>query len=107
MNIYVGNLEFKTTEDELRTLFQGYGQVERVNIVRDGDTGQPRGFAFVEMNNNAEAEQAIAAVNGSNLGGRTLNVNQARPKPEQKGGGGQGGRRSTGGGSGRGGGHGY
>ena len=108
MNIYVGNLDFKTTEDELRTLFQGYGQVERVNIVRAGDTGQPRGFAFVEMNNNGEAEQAIAGVNGSNLGGRTLNVNQARPKTERGSGGGQGGRRSTGGGGfGRGGGQGY
>lgn len=108
MNIYVGNLDFKTTEDELRTLFQGYGQVERVNIVRDGDTGQPRGFAFVEMNNDGEAEQAIAGVNGSNLGGRTLNVNQARPKTERGSGRGQGGRRSFGGGGfGRGGGHGY
>lgn len=106
MNIYVGNLDLKTTEDELRTLFQGYGQVERVNIVRAGDTGQSRGFAFVEMNNNGEAEQAIAGVNGSNMGGRTLNANQARPKSER--GGGQGGRRSTGGGGfGRGGGHGY
>jgi RNA recognition motif-containing protein len=97
-NIYVGNLDFRTTEDELRQVFEAYGQVDRVNMIRDRDTGQPRGFAFVEMTNDAEAEKAIAGVNGTNLGGRTLNVSEARPKPERSGGGGRGPR---GGGYGR------
>ena len=96
-NIYVGNLDFRTTEDELRQVFEGYGQVDRVNMIRDRDTGQPRGFAFVEMNNDAEAEKAIAGVNGTNVGGRTLNVSEARPKPERGGGG----RGPRGGGYGR------
>jgi cold-inducible RNA-binding protein len=105
-NIYVGNLDFRTGEDELRQLFEAYGQVERVNVIRDRDTGQPRGFAFVEMTNDAEAEKAIAGTNGSNFGGRNLNVSEARPKPERperSGGGGGRGR----GGYGRGGGGGY
>ncbi len=82
-NIYVGNLSFNATEEEVRGLFEAYGAVQRVNVVRDRDTGQPRGFAFVEMTNDSEAEKAIAGVNGTNLGGRTLNVNEARPKPER------------------------
>ena len=103
-NIYVGNLDFRTTEEELRQLFEGYGTVERVNMIRDRDTGQPRGFAFVEMTNDAEAEKAIAGINGSNVGGRNLNVSEARPKPERSGGGGGGGGRGgRGGGGGRGG----
>ncbi len=69
-NIYVGNLDFRTSEDELRQLFEGYGAVERVNMIRDRDTGQPRGFAFVEMTNDGEAEKAIAGTNGTQLGGR-------------------------------------
>jgi RNA recognition motif-containing protein len=102
-NIYVGNLSFQTTEQEIRSLFEAHGSVDRVNIVTDRDTGQPRGFAFVEMTNNAEGDRAIEAVNGKDVGGRTLNVNEARPKSEGGGGGrgyagGGGGRRNSGGG---------
>jgi cold-inducible RNA-binding protein len=79
-NIYVGNLEYTTTEEQLRTLFLSHGAVESTTVVRDRDTGQPRGFAFVEMTNDAEAEKAIQALNGTLLEGRTLNVNEARPK---------------------------
>ena len=87
-NIFVGNLDFGATEQSIRALFEPYGPVERVNIVTDRDTGQPRGFAFVEMTNSNEADQAINALNGTNLGGRALNVNEARPKPDRGGGGG-------------------
>ena len=86
-NIFVGNISFGTTEDEIRSLFQAHGIVERVNIVTDRDTGQPRGFCFVEMANDAEAQRAIAAINGKDLGGRTLNVNEARPKGDRGSGG--------------------
>ena len=89
-NIFVGNLSFKTTQDELQAAFANYGSVERVNIVTDRGTGQPRGFAFVEMTDGNEAEKAIAQLNGSDLNGRALNVNEARPKPQ--GGAGYGGR---------------
>jgi cold-inducible RNA-binding protein len=99
-NIYVGNLDFGTTEDQLRTAFEPYGVVDKVTLVRDRATGQPRGFAFVEMQNDAEGEKAIAALNGSNLGGRNLNVNEARPKMERSGGGGGFGHRGGGGGGG-------
>ena len=75
--IYVGNLSVSATEDMLRSLFEKYGTVERVNIVTDRDTGQPRSFGFVEMSNHAEAVKAIAALNGWELDGRTLNVNEA------------------------------
>lgn len=87
-NIFVGNLDFGATEQSIRALFEPYGAVERVNIVTDRDTGQPRGFAFVEMTNVNEADRAISALNGTNLGGRALNVNEARPKPDRGGGGG-------------------
>jgi cold-inducible RNA-binding protein len=87
-NIFVGNLDFGATEQSIRALFEPYGAVERVNIVTDRDTGQPRGFAFVEMTNSNEADQAINALNGTNLGGRALNVNEARPKPDRGSGGG-------------------
>jgi RNA recognition motif-containing protein len=90
-NIYVGNLSFEATEESVRGLFEAYGTVGRVNIVTDRDTGQPRGFGFVEMANDGEGEKAIAAVNGTELGGRALNVNEARPKAERSGGGGGGG----------------
>ena len=104
-NIFVGNLDFNTSEDELRQLFQTYGQVDRVSIMTDRDTGRSRGFGFVEMTNAEEGEKAIAALNGSQVGGRTLNVNEARPKVERGGGGGGGGRdrggRGGGGGGGR------
>ena len=79
-NIYVGNLDFATTEDQLRTLFAAHGAVETVTIVADRDTGQPRGLAFVEMTSDGEAQDAIRALNGSVHGGRALIVNEARPK---------------------------
>ncbi len=91
-NIFVGNLNFNTGEDELRQMFEQYGQVDRVAIMTDRDTGRSRGFAFVEMTNAEDGEKAIAALNGAQLGGRTLNVNEARPKMERSGGGGGGGR---------------
>ena len=90
-NIFVGNLSFGATEDALRALFESHGTVGRVNIVTDRDSGQPRGFGFVEMNNDAEGDKAIAALNGRDLDGRTLNVNEARPKAERSAGGGGGG----------------
>jgi RNA recognition motif-containing protein len=82
-NLYVGNLPHNTTDSELRTLFAAHGAVDNVNIITDRDTGRARGFAFVEMPNSVEAEKAIAALNGSELGGRTLNVNEARPKADR------------------------
>jgi len=89
-NIFVGNLNFGATEVEVRSLFETYGPVERVNLVTDRDTGQARGFGFVEMSVNADADRAIAELNGRDLHGRALNVNEARPKPERSfGGGGQ------------------
>ena len=90
-NIFVGNLSFGVTEASVRALFETHGSVGRVNIVTDRDTGQPRGFGFVEMANDGEGEKAIAAVNGTDLEGRTLNVNEARPKTERSGSGGGGG----------------
>jgi len=102
-NIFVGNLSFNTNEDEVRQLFESYGQVDRVSIMTDRDTGRSRGFGFVEMNSNDDGEKAIAGLNGSQLGGRTINVNEARPKAERVGGGGGGGRDrgGRGGGGGR------
>lgn len=100
-NLFVGNLSFRTTQDELLAAFQQYGNVERVNIVTDRETGQARGFAFVEMTDRNEAEKAITSLNGAELNGRAMNVNEARPKPEGgRGGGGFGGNRSGGGGGG-------
>ncbi len=102
-NIYVGNLDFRTTEETLRKTFEVYGQVDRVNIVTDKDTGQQRGFAFVEMANDAEGDKAIAGLSGALIDGRALNVNEARPKTQRAGsGGGRGGRGGSGGGGGRG-----
>jgi cold-inducible RNA-binding protein len=98
-NIFVGNLSFQTTQDELFAAFSQFGSVERVNIVTDRDSGQSRGFAFVEMTERRDAENAIASLNGADLNGRAMNVNEARPKPQGGGGGGFGG----GGGRGRGG----
>ncbi len=89
-NIFVGNLNFNTGEDELRQMFEQYGQVDRVSIMTDRDTGRSRGFGFVEMTNAEDGEKAIAALNGTQMGGRTLNVNEARPKAERAGGGGGG-----------------
>jgi RNA recognition motif-containing protein len=89
-NIYVGNISFQTSEQDLDAAFSAYGQVDRVQIVKDRDTGQSRGFAFVEMANNAEADKAMAALNGADIGGRTLTVNEARPREPRPGGGGGG-----------------
>src|SRR3954464_7426194 len=97
-NIFVGNLSFRTTQDELFAAFSQFGSVERVNIVTDRDSGQSRGFAFVEMTERRDAENAIASLNGADLNGRAMNVNEARPKPQ--GGGGFGGGASRGGGRG-------
>ena len=81
-NIFIGNLDFNATDSSLRTLFEPYGDIARVNVVTDRDTGRSRGFAFVEMTDNSQADQAIAALNGVNLDGRALNINEARPKTE-------------------------
>jgi cold-inducible RNA-binding protein len=101
-NIFVGNLDFNVSEDELRNLFATYGPVDRVTILTDRDTGRSRGFGFVEMTNNEDGEKAIAGLNGTQLAGRTLNVNEARPKAERAGSGGGGrDRGGRGGGGGR------
>lgn len=94
-NIFVGNLSFGATEQAVRSLFESYGTVDRVSIVTDRDSGQPRGFGFVEMANDAEGDKAIAALNGRDLEGRTLNVNEARPRPDRGDSGGGGGRRRS------------
>jgi RNA recognition motif-containing protein len=88
--IYVGNLSFDTTEDQLRELFAAHGEVSSVAVVTDRMTGKSRGFAFVEMPNDEEASAAIAAVNGAQLEGRSLKVDEARARPERGGGGGGG-----------------
>jgi RNA recognition motif-containing protein len=93
--IYVGNLPFSATEDELRRLFSQHGTVESVSVITDRTTGQPRGFGFVEMSA-ADADKAIKSLNGQDMGGRSLNVNEARPR--ESGGGGGGGNRGGGGG---------
>jgi RNA recognition motif-containing protein len=92
-NIFVGNLSFGATEGSVRSLFESYGAVDRVSIVTDRDTGQARGFGFVEMSNNAEADRAINELNGHELDGRAMNVNEARPKTDRGPGGGGGGQR--------------
>jgi len=97
MNIYVGNLSREITEDGLREAFEALGQVESVNIIRDKFTGESRGFGFVEMPSKNEAEKAIDEMNGKDLEGRAINVNEARPKTERRGGGGRG-RPGSGGG---------
>lgn len=84
-NLFVGNMSFQTTESELRTLFEPFGEITRIHVVTDRDTGRSRGFAFVEMTNDEEAAKAIAELNGKDLDGRALNVNEARPKPERSG----------------------
>ena len=92
-NIFVGNLDFGATESSIRALFEQYGNVQRVSLVTDRDTGRSRGFAFVEMGDSAEGDRAIAALNGTSLEGRALNINEARPKADS-GRGGAGGFRS-------------
>ena len=91
-NIFVGNLSFQTTQDDLQNAFSSYGAVERVSIVTDRDSGQSRGFGFVEMSEGSDAANAISALNGSDLNGRAMNVNEARPKPQGGGGRSSGGR---------------
>jgi RNA recognition motif-containing protein len=97
-NIFVGNLSFQTSQDELTAAFAAYGNVERVNVVTDRDSGQPRGFAFVEMTEKRDAETAISQLNGADLNGRAMTVNEARPKPEGGRSGGFAGNRAGGGG---------
>jgi len=99
-NLYVGNLPHSTTEAELRNVFQAHGAVERVNIVTDRETGRARGFAFVEMTDAGEADKAIAALNGTQLGGRALTINEAKPKTDRPRSGGGGQRFGSGGGGG-------
>src|SRR5579885_2880819 len=89
-NIFVGNLDFAATDSAVRSMFEQYGAVDRVNLVTDRDTGRSRGFAFVEMSNTEEADRAIAGLNGANFEGRALNVNEARPKGQGGAGGGRG-----------------
>src|ERR1700759_1150605 len=97
-NIYVGNLSYSATEDQVRSMFEAYGPVERVSIVTDRDTGQPRGFAFVEMTDDEAAGKEKVALNGQNMDGRNLTVNEAKPKADRpRGGGGGGGRGGFGG----------
>ena len=103
-NIFVGNLDFNSTEEAVRSLFERYGAVNSARIMTDRDTGRSRGFAFVEMENETEADQAISALNGYSMDGRQLNVNEARPKPDRGFGGGGGGGRFGGGRPGGGGG---
>ena len=92
MNIYVGNLSYDTHNEDLREAFEQFGQVEDARVVEDRETGRSRGFGFVEMTNDAEAQKAIEGMNGTDLQGRTLNVNEARPRENRGGGGGGRGR---------------
>ncbi|MEE8300013.1 MAG: RNA-binding protein [Desulfatiglandales bacterium] len=102
MNIYVGNISYEVTEEDLQKAFEAFGQVESVRIIKDKYSGQSKGFGFVEMPSKAEGQSAIEDLNDKELKGRTLNVNEARPRTESRGGGG-----GYGGGGGRGGGGGY
>ena len=103
MNIYIGNISYEVTEEDLQQAFEAFGQVESVRIIKDKYSGQSKGFGFVEMPAKAEAQSAIEGLNGKELKGRTLNVNEARPRTEGRGGrggygggrGGQGGRRRS------------
>jgi RNA recognition motif-containing protein len=90
MNIYVGNLAFAITEDELRQAFEAFGKVDTATIIKDKYSGQSKGFGFVEMPSGDEARAAIEGLNGKELKGRNLNVNEARPRAEKRGGGGGG-----------------
>ena len=105
MNIYVANLPYSSGDDELRSQFEAFGSVDSATVIKDRDTGRSRGFGFVEMPNKEEAEAAIEQLNGTEMGGRPLTVNEARPRGERSGGGGGGGY--GGGGGNRGGGGGY
>lgn len=100
MKLYVGNIAYSTTEQSLREAFSQYGEVEEVAVIMDRESGRPRGFAFVSMKNDGEAREAVEQLNGTQLDGRTINVNEAKPKASGGGGGGH-----RGGGGGGGGGH--
>jgi RNA recognition motif-containing protein len=112
MNIYTGNLSYEVTENELKEAFEAFGKVETVKIIKDNDTGRSKGFGFVEMPDNAEAQAAINGLNDKELKGKAMKVNTAKPKTENRrpgggyggGGGGRGGRQGFGGGGGGGGG---
>jgi RNA recognition motif-containing protein len=104
MKIYVGNLSYEVTEQELRTEFEAFGKVDTISVVMDRDTGRPRGFAFVEMPTVSEGQAAITGINGKNLNDRTVVVNEARARTDNRSGGGYGGRKSGGYGDRRGGG---
>ena len=98
MNIYVGNLSYNVSEEDLKTAFEAFGQVASASIIKDKFSGQSKGFGFVEMPSKEEAQAAIAGMNGKEMKGRTLNVNEARPRSDdRRGGGGGGGARRTGG----------
>jgi cold-inducible RNA-binding protein len=95
-NIYVGNLSYDTTQEQLQTLFEAYGEVSSVNVITDRHTGRPRGFAFVEMATEEAANAAIDALNGQEVDGRALTVNEAKPRESRGGGRGRGGSRGGG-----------
>ena len=99
MNIYVGNLSYQSTEDELRDLFAEFGDVVSAKLIADKFTGQSKGFGFVEMSNNSEAQKAMEELNGRDVNGRSVTVNQARPRQDRSSGGGGGGGRGYGGGN--------
>ena len=101
--LYVGNLSFRTTADELRDAFASVGTVESASVIEDRDTGRSRGFGFVEMSSQEEGQNAISELNGKEVDGRELEVNEAKPQDKRSGGGGGGGGRNGGGGGGRGG----
>ncbi len=86
MKIFVGNFSFSTTEDDLRTLFAPFGNIDTISVITDRTTGRSRGFGFVEMGDRGQAEKAIEALNGTQFGGRSLNINEARPKADSGGG---------------------
>ena len=97
MNIYVGNLSYEVTEEDLQKAFEGFGQIESVKIIKDNSSGRSKGFGFVEMSNNADAQSAIDGLNDKEIKGRALKVNMARPRTENRGvGGGRGGRQGGG-----------
>jgi len=98
MNIYVGNLSYEVTEEDLKNAFESFGKVDTIKVIKDNETGRAKGFGFVEMPDKSEAQAAIEGLNGKDLKGRSLNVNEARPRPEgSRGGGRPGGGRPGGG----------
>jgi RNA recognition motif-containing protein len=101
MKLYAGNLPYSASEDDLRQAFEAFGNVDSVDIIKDRYTGESKGFGFVEMPDHSEAQKAIEGLNGTDLQGRTITVNEARPRGEGRRGGGGGGRRGGGGGGGR------